>query len=343
MSAIILKYMRIAILDYENAVPSSVAGPADILAAMGRTSPLLTGSPVSVRFDIDFVMEKDGQLWRKAMGAAVPAKLRKQEVYDLVIVPAMESDKILPVVQRERRLIDWLRQQHLQQAELASICVGAFLLGATGLLNGKVATTHWLFADRFRALYPEVEVQDDKIIVDQGSIYTCGGAFSFTTFMMYLVEKFCGHEAAIIASKILMINMHQQPQDAFSIFRLQHDHTDSMISKAQQFIEKNYADAISIEALAAQHNMSIRHFIRRFEQATGNTPLAYLQRVRIEAAKKMLESSQDGVEQIAFRCGYEDMSFFRKIFKRYVAMTPRAYKEKYGRNGLRLVTAGMAS
>ncbi|MBC9913781.1 GlxA family transcriptional regulator [Chitinophaga varians] len=335
--------MRIAILDYENAVPSSVAGPADILASIMRTSPLLTGHPVSVRFDIDFITEKDNQLWRQTKGTAVPVKLRKQEVYDLVIVPAMESDKIQLVLQRERRLIDWLRQQHLQRAELASICVGAFMLGATGLLNGKVATTHWLFVDRFRAMYPEVEVQDDKIIVDQGSIYTCGGAFSFTTFMMYLVEKFCGHEAAVVASKILMINMHQQPQDAFSIFRLQHDHTDSMISKAQQHIEKNYAEAISIEALAVQHNMSIRHFIRRFEQATGNTPLAYLQRVRIEAAKKMLETSQDGVEQIAFHCGYEDMSFFRKIFKRHVAMTPKAYKEKYGRNGLRLVTTTAVS
>ncbi|WP_212002484.1 GlxA family transcriptional regulator [Chitinophaga sp. HK235] len=333
--------MRIAILDYENVVPSSVAGPADILAAIARTYPLLTGTPVSVRFDIDFISVKDNLLWRRAMNTVVPAKLRRQEVYDLVIIPAMESDKILPVIQREKRLIDWLRQQHLQQAELASICVGAFMLGATGLLDGKAATTHWMFADRFRKMYPLVDVQDDKIIVDQGSIYTCGGAFSFTTFMMYLVEKFCGHEAAIIASKILMINMHQLPQDSFSIFQLQHGHADDVISKAQRYIEKNYAESVSIEALASQCNMSIRNFIRRFEQATGNTPLAYLQRVRIEAAKKLLENSHEGIEQVAQRCGYEDMSFFRKIFKRHVAMTPKAYKDKYGKNGLRLVAAGM--
>ncbi|MBC9930627.1 GlxA family transcriptional regulator [Chitinophaga qingshengii] len=335
--------MRIAILDYEHAVSSAVAGPADIFASMMRTGPMLTGGPIAVRFDIDFVSEKDGQLHRRDMQTAVSSKVGRQETYDLVIVPAMHSDKIVQVIEREQRLVDWLRQQHQQGAELASICVGAFLLGATGLLNGKVATTHWLFADRFRDMYPEVEIQDDKIIVDQGSIYTCGGAFSFTTFIMYLLEKFCGHEAAIIASKILMINVHQQPQDAFSIFRLQHNHADDMIIKAQQYIEKKYADTISIEALAVRYNMSIRHFIRRFEQATGNTPLAYLQRVRIEAAKKMLENSQEGVEQIAFRCGYEDMSFFRKIFKRYVAMTPKAYKEKYGRNRLQMVTASMAS
>src|SRR5262249_8368410 len=141
--------------------------------------------------------------------------------YDLVIIPAMRYDKIDAVLQRERQLIDWLRQQHSNGAELAGICVGGFLLAETGLLNGKKATTNWMFADQFRKRYPDIDLQDTKIIVDQGTLYSCGGAFCFTSFMVYLIEKFIGHEAAVITSKILMINTHQEPQQSFSVFRFQ--------------------------------------------------------------------------------------------------------------------------
>ncbi|WP_143307443.1 GlxA family transcriptional regulator [Chitinophaga vietnamensis] len=324
--------MRIGILNYENAVPTSVSGPADILSAMSRSYPRFTGNALPVDFEIDIVSEEEGQLFRQPFGSHTRKKLSPQYRYDLVIIPAMQSDKIMPVLRKEQHLIRWLQQQYRQHAELASICVGAFLLGATSLLNGKTATTHWMFADLFRKMYPEVTLQDDKIIIDQGRIYTCGGAFSFTTFTLYLAEKFCGPEAAMVASKLLMINIHQQPQTTFSIFQLQKDHADEDIAQAQQFIEKQYHRSISVEALAAQANMSLRNFIRRFEQATSNTPLEYLQRVRMEAAKKMLENTNKGIEQIAGKCGYEDMSFFRKIFKRHVAMTPTAYREKYGKS-----------
>jgi transcriptional regulator GlxA family with amidase domain len=249
-----------------------------------------------------------------------------------VIVPAMRFEKIDFVLESEQVLIKWLQKQYAEGAELASICVGAFLLAATGLLTGKKATTNWLFAEQFRKHFPYVELEDDKVIIDQGRLNSCGGAFSFTSFMIYLIEKFCGHGESIIASKILMINVHDLPQNTFSIFRFQHDHADEDIAKAQVYIEKNFKTALSIEDLAARSNMSLRNFIRRFRQATTNTPLEYLQRVRIEAAKKILETKKEGIVQIASRCGYEDVDYFGKIFKRYVAMTPRAYREKYGRS-----------
>lgn len=134
-----------------------------------------------------------------------------------------------------------------------------------------------------------------------------------------------------VCSTMLMINVHEQPQSTFSIFRFQHEHSDEVIEKAQLYIEKNYRHGLTLEDLAGRSNMSIRNFIRRFEQATTNTPFEYLQRVRIEAAKKILETKKDGVEQVASRCGYEDVDYFRKIFKRYVSMTPKAYQEKYSR------------
>lgn len=324
--------MRIAVLNYPDAVPTCVTGPADIWSGMARMYPVLTGIPLKKDIQIDFITSADGKLYAGAPASPKSGKLAAKEVYDLIIIPAMRFEKIELVVAREQLLIKWLQRQYLQGAELASICVGAFLLAATGLLSGKKATTNWLFADKFRSHHPEIEVEDDKVIVDQGRLYSCGGAFSFTSFMIYLIEKFCGHEEAVIASKILMINVHEQPQSTFSIFQFQHTHTDETISKAQLHIEKNFGAPMTIDQLARHCNMSERNFIRRFEQATTNTPLEYIQRVRVEAAKKMLEGKNEGIEQIASKCGYEDTDYFRKIFKRYVAMTPRAYQEKYGKS-----------
>jgi transcriptional regulator GlxA family with amidase domain len=328
--------MKIGILNYNHAVPTSVSGPADIFAALMRTYPVVKGKDLDADFEIDFITEKKGIFFRTPFGEKEPLKLKKSEPYDLIIVPAMFSNKIEEVVQKEKKIITWLKQQFDRNTELASICVGSFLLAATGLLDGKKATTNWMFADLFRKKYPHVIVEDDKIIVDQGRIYTCGGAFSFTTFMIYLVEKFCGHEVAITASKILMINMHQQPQTSFSIFQFQKDHADDEIAMVQQYMEKNYTSPITVKDMAAISNMSPRNLSRRFEHATSNTPLQYLQRFRIENAKKMLENKNYGIEQVATKCGYEDISFFRKVFKRHVGMTPREYKEKYGRGSLKV-------
>lgn len=328
--------MQIGILNYKDAVPTSVTGPADIFAALMRTYPVVRGKDLDKDFKIDFVTEKRGVFWRRPFNEKDQYKITSNHVYDLVIIPAMFSNKIEEVTQKESRLVEWLKHQYNRNAELASICVGSFLLAATGLLNGKKATTNWMFADLFRKKYPQVTLEDDKIIVDQGRIYTCGGAFSFTTFTIYLIDKFCGHDIAITASKILMINMHQQPQTSFSIFQFQKEHADDAITRVQQYMEKNYTKTITMKEMAGISNMSSRNLIRRFEQATSNTPLEYLQRFRVENAKKMLENRNYGIEQIAAKSGYEDMSFFRKVFKRHVGMTPREYKEKYGRGALKM-------
>src|SRR5258708_5401686 len=199
-------------------------------------------------------------LFTTTFGGQKQRKLAPATVYDLVIIPAMRYEKVQMVLDREQTLIKWLQKQYTQGAELASICIGAFLLAATGLLTGKKATTNWMFADQFRKQFPYVYLEDDRVIVDQGRLHSCGGAFAFTSFMIYLIEKFCGHEESIIASKILMINVHDLPQSTFSIFRFQHEHADEVIAGAQQYIEKNYKQSLSMEALAGRCNMSIRNF-----------------------------------------------------------------------------------
>jgi transcriptional regulator GlxA family with amidase domain len=284
-----------------------------------------------MEFDIDLIREEQGVLVRQPFGGKRPEVLLAKEKYDLVIIPAMFAHKIETVVQKEVLLIDWLRQQYKKNTGLASICVGSFLLAATGLLNGRPAAINRMFADMFRKLYPEVLLEDNRIIVDNGSLYTCGGAFSFTTLVIYFIEKFCCREVAIMASKILLIDTPEQLQTGFPIFHFQKMHSDDAVARVQQYLEKNYDKPVTMAEMSVVCNMSPRNMSRRFEQATNNTPLKYLQRYRIESAKRMIEFRKDSIEGIAISCGYEDVKFFRTVFKRHVGMTPREYRHKYGR------------
>lgn len=220
----------------------------------------------------------------------------------------------------------WLKWQCAEGAEVSSICLGTFLLASTGLLDGKMFTTNLLGAKFFREMFPKVTLLDDKIIVDHNRIYSSGGAFSFTSLMMYLIGKFFDHQAAMLESKVFMIHIHDTRQTNYTIFHHQKDHGDSEIVAIQDYIERKYKSSISNEQLAKLVYISDRTLVRRFKKATGNTPYEYVQRIRIEAAKKLLENRDTGIEQIALEIGYEDFSDFRKVFKRLTGVTPLAYK-----------------
>lgn len=326
--------MKVAILSYEGVIKSCVNGPAEILDGIGTMYQLMKGTPLKTKFDVDIIHSERSGLYKQSCQQKELKPLTGKEKYDLVIVTAMLPPYMETVLTKEVQLQEWILQQYMFGATMASICVGSFLLAATGILNHKQATTHWFFQDIFRSKFPLVDVQDGKIITEQGNIYTCGGAFSFTTFMMYLIEKYCGHEVAVLASKMFMINIHQDNQHTFTVFNYQHQHGDEIIKNSQQYIENNYSKNITIEHIAQKSNISMRQYIRRFETATGNTPLEYLQRVRVEAAKKILETKNININELAYECAYEDVSYFRKIFKRHTGLSPTEYKEKFGQNFL---------
>jgi len=326
--------MKVAILSYEGVIKSSVEGPAEIFGNIGRLYEMMKGEPLKIIFDVDIIHAEHNILSKQRYNQKELKPLAEKDNYDLVIITAMQPQHLETVLTRETAVQNWIIKQYTSGATMASICVGSFLFAATGILNHKHATTHWFFQELFRSKFPLVHLQDGKIITSQGKIYTCGGAFSFTTFIMYLIEKYCGHEVAVLASKMYMINIHQQGQDSFTVFQYQHQHNDDIIAEAQSYIEKNFSKNISIESLASKSNMSVRQFIRRFETATSNRPLEYLQRVRVDAAKKMFESKNKTVNEVAYECAYEDASFFRKIFKRHTGLSPTEYKEKFGQNFL---------
>lgn len=320
--------MKVAILNYKGAVASSVAGPFDMLSKVS----MIAGSmqvKTKTLFEVDIVNCSSlvpGEPFN--MSGSVAINTRKR--YDLVLVPAMQADVIDESLRRESTMIKWIRNQYDHGAAVASFCLGAFLLASTGLLDGKKATTHWIGVPYFKQLFPKVILDDDKVIIDEGRIYTSGAAFSFTSLIIYLIEKFCGRDMAFAAAKVFMIQVHDSSQHSFSIFNLQHNHDDADIGKIQDHIEKNYDKLLTINGLAGKFNLSTRTFIRKFTAITGNTPLEYIQRVRVEAGKRLLEKGKLTVEQVCFKVGYNDFGFFRNIFKRLTGLTPQEYKRKYG-------------
>ena len=248
---------------------------------------------------------------------------------DLVLVPALDPDVVAHLA-LNRAAVPWLRRMFLAGADVASACTGAFLLAEAGLLDGKTATTHWAFQDAFRERYPRVTVKPEAIVVDQGRVVTAGGATSFLTLALYLVERMLGAEMARAASKMFLVDVNKSPQGAYAMFGPQRAHGDEEILRAQDIVEGEPGRALSVESLARRVAMSRRNFARRFRSATGNAPRDYVQRVRVEAAKRALESTRGPVAAVARAVGYDDIAAFRKLFARWTGMTPMAYRARYG-------------
>jgi transcriptional regulator GlxA family with amidase domain len=209
------------------------------------------------------------------------------------------------------------------------MCTGSFLLGETGLLNGRSATTHWAFADLFRRTYPQVNLLPDRLIVDEGNIITAGASTAFLDVALYLLELYCGREAAILTAKVLLIEMGRYSQLPYTIFSKQKMHKDQQILRAQQFVENHLARQITVEDLAKRAGMSTRNFDRRFRAAAGEAPTSYLQKLRIERAKRLLETTDNTVSEIMLKVGYEDERSFRRLFSSLTQLSPKAYRKRY--------------
>lgn len=249
---------------------------------------------------------------------------------NLIIIPSLNHN-YEESVKRNQRMIDWIEHQYQHGAEVASICTGAFLLASSGLLEGKTCSTHWSAADTFRTRFPTVNLQADRLITDENGIYTNGGAYSFLNLIIYLVEKYYDRQTAIFCSKVFQIDMDRQNQSAFSIFTGQKAHADEVVKKAQAYIEKNVDEKISVEQLSLKFAVGRRNFDRRFIKATGNTPIEYVQRVKIESAKKAFENTRKHINEVMYEVGYSDVKAFREVFRKITGMSPLEYRSKYNK------------
>ena len=249
---------------------------------------------------------------------------------DLVIIPSLNHN-YRQAVEGNNELIEWISQRYKNGAAVASICTGAFLLASTGLLQGKSCSTHWVVEESFRQMFPDINLQTDKLITDENGIYTNGGAYSFLNLMIYLVEKYFDRQTAIYCSKVFQIEMDRHSQAGFIIFNGQKQHGDDMVKQAQDYMENNLHEKISVEQLSAKFAIGRRHFDRRFIKATGNTPLEYLQRIKIEQAKRALETTRKTVNEVMYESGYSDTKAFREVFRKVTGMLPLEYRGKYNK------------
>ncbi len=252
------------------------------------------------------------------------------EKTNLIIIPSLNHN-YQKAVKANKAMIDWIAKQYKEGAEIATICTGAFLLASSGILDGKNCSTHWSAANHFRNLFPKVNLQTDQLITDENGIYTNGGAYSFLNLMIYLIEKYYDRQTAIFCAKVFQIEIDRKSQSAFTIFTGQKLHGDEMVERAQVYIENNLQDRISFEQLSTQLAVGRRNFDRRFIRATGNTPVEYAQRVKIESAKKALETTRKNVNEVMYDVGYSDVKAFREVFKKITGMSPLEYKSRYNK------------
>lgn len=250
---------------------------------------------------------------------------------DLVIVPSLNHNYQQAILLNEE-LTSWLLKQREKGAEIASICTGAFLLASSGVLDGKNCSTHWSAAEDFRKLFPKVNLQTDQLITDEQGIYTNGGAYSFLNLIIYLIEKYFDRQTAIYCSKVFQIEPDRKSQSAFAIFRGQKQHEDEVIKEVQNYIEAHFREKITMEELSSRFSVGRRNFDRRFIKATGNTPIEYIQRVKVESAKKSLEISRKTVSEIMYEVGYSDQKAFREVFRKFTGMSPVEYKDRYNKD-----------
>jgi transcriptional regulator GlxA family with amidase domain len=322
---------HISILVPKGAILGSLEGTRQIFTQVNQFFRSRGDDPL---FDVKLVgLEKQTPLSGGSFTANADVLIGNVKKTDLIVIPAVDGDMNV-ALEQNKDFVPWLIRQHKGGAEIASLCLGAFILASTGLVNGKKLATHWMAENAFRAMFPEVELVTEKIITDEGGIYSSGGAFSYLNLVLYLIEKYAGRDMAVLAAKVFAIEIDRDHQLSFTIFQGQKAHEDEPVKKAQEFIESNYQEKITIDQLASMLALGRRNLERRFKKATANTVVEYIQRVKIEAAKISLESSKENVNEIMYKVGYTDPKAFRTTFKKITGLSPVQYHNKYNREAL---------
>jgi transcriptional regulator GlxA family with amidase domain len=320
----------VTVLFLDQTFSSTAVGPLEVFRHAGTLWNFLTGTRQVPRFRVTTASRNgravrcDGPIQIKP-DTAISA-VRKT---DLIFIPTTGLS-IDDVVERNAPVVPWLRRWHKQGVAIASVCSGVGLVAATGMLDGKRATTHWALAERFREKYPKVKWMPELMVTEDRGFYCGGGVHAALDLSLYLVEKFCGHDVAVQSAKALLLETPRAWQAGFAIVPLKTHHSDDNISRAQEWLHQNFHQAFPLDAPARRVGMSMRNFVRRFKQATGDSPLIYLQKLRIAAAKRLLESDHRSVREVSSAVGYQDVVFFRSLFERHTGVSPSVYRKRFG-------------
>jgi transcriptional regulator GlxA family with amidase domain len=323
------KMKDITIVALDTSVASTFTGPMDVFSLSGILWNGISGRNPAPDFEVH-IATKDGKAVKCLNGITLTPHCSIHDIHktDLVMVSAI-TGRISGALEANREVVTWLKEIYTNGAWIASVCTGAFVLAETGLLDGKKATTHWGFVRQFRKRYPRVKCRPDALITDEGDLFCSGGSNSCIDLSLYLVEKLCGRTVAIQCAKAMVYDLGRSTQAPYSALIAKRSHRDGMIHDAQNLIEEHFSQRLGVSMLARRANMSERTFQRRFKEATGDTPVNFLQKVRIEAARDLLETGNRSFEEITCMVGYEDPGSFRKIFLRQTGLLPRDYQRLY--------------
>jgi len=314
----------IGILALPNCLMTGVVGPLEIFAIansmVGDGGPVF--GPVELIGDASTV---------SFAGVSVSVHRSMEEAEpDIVIIPPIFGE--VEVLLHDRALIAWLQARHAQGAIIATSCAGSFLLAQTGVLDNKAATTHWHLVPLFRELFPTVDLQPQMMLIDGGHYICAGGAMAWQDLSLHLVSRFMSGEAASRCAKLLVMDGTRHVQTPYFMFDQQgEDHSDQGVHAVQKWMQQHYDKPVSVEDLACIASLGVRTFLRRFKKATGQTPLNYLQQLRIESARHLLEVSNKNIEEITGLAGYADSSSFRRLFKEKTGLTPKEYRSRFHR------------
>jgi transcriptional regulator GlxA family with amidase domain len=319
---------KVAILAPYNTMATTIFGPMDVFNQAGRLWNRLTKSPQTPYFEVT-VASADGQPIRSVNHIHIQPHCGIEDIRQTDLIIISSATYITEILDKTPGVVPWIRHHYDRGAHVASICTGAFLLAETGLLDGKSATLHWGFADMFRKRYPQVELRHDRMFLDHGRLYCSAGVSAGLDLSLYLVEKFCGLKAAVESAKTMVLDMGRELQSPYEHFSFPKDHGDRLVVRAQEWIEQHQSDPIDYELLAQKLRMSRRSLERRFKESVGVTPLGYLQILRVERAKRLLEEGTRTFSEITYHVGYEDIPFFRKVFIRLTGLRPNEYQRRF--------------
>ncbi|MBC3784208.1 GlxA family transcriptional regulator [Spirosoma utsteinense] len=319
---------HISILVPEGAILGSIEGPRQVLTEANKYG-LAQGGPAL--FEVQLVgLSETVRVAGGKYTVRTDAHPNDIDRTDLILIPALDGD-LRQTVAANQGFVPWIVDQHRRGAEVGSLCVGAFLLASTGLLDGRPCATHWMAAREFRQSFPQVKLIEDRIITDEAGLYSSGGAFSYLNLILYLIEKYAGRPTAVFMAKAFQIEIDRHSQSPFIIFQGQKEHADETIRAVQQHIESNVMERHTVDELALQFGIGRRNLERRFKRATANSVVEYIQRVKIEAAKLQLESSRDNINEVMYGVGYADPKAFRQTFRKITGLSPTDYRQKFNR------------
>jgi transcriptional regulator GlxA family with amidase domain len=325
--------LNVSLVAIPDAVISTLTGIYDVLGAFRMLSGTEPSIPAEPPFLVEIVSTTAGQV---ELASGVPLEARRAVAdigaTDIVIVPSILLAAEGWQTGRYPEIVTWARRMHAQGALLCSACSGVFLLAETGLFDGRETTVHWGYAEAFAQTFPAVRLLPEQVLVvagERGELVTSGASMTWHDLVLYLIARHVGATAAQTIARYFALQWHHDGLTPYMVFRGRMDHGDAAVADAQSWLASHFSIASPVEEMVRRSDLAERTFKRRFTGATGFSPIDYVQRLRIEDAKRRLERTEASADEISWQVGYEDAAFFRRLFKRVTGMTPGAYRRRF--------------